>query len=356
MRLLRRVVIHRPGGYDALRIEHAPLRTPRAGEVRLAVHACGVNYADCVVRMGLYAPAKKYVGWPITPGFEVAGVVDAVGPGVDLEIGERVLAVTRFGGYATSLVVRQSQVFRLPEGWSFAQGATMPTVFLTAWYGLHRVARAESGERILVHSAAGGVGTALVQLAHRAGLEVVGVVGAAHKREHVLRLGASVIDKSAEDLWRRAEELAPGGFDAIFDANGVSTLRGSYAHLAPGGRVVVYGFHSMLPRAGARTRGLVDWPRLALAWLRTPRFDPLDLTGDNRGAHGFNLAYLFEREALLREAMGTLLDGFAAGQLEPPPVTEVSFDDVAQAQRALEGGGTIGKLALTVPSTPLRIP
>jgi len=289
---MQAIVIDKPGGYERLVLRSLPSPPLPPGHVRVAVEACGVNYADCIVRMGLYSSAKAYVGWPITPGFEVAGTVAELGDGVDdLALGQPVLAVSRFGGYASELVVPRHQVFRRPRGWSADEAAALPAVGLTAWYALFQLCTLERGAKILVHSAAGGVGSVLVQLGRHVGCEVVGVVGSPHKVEPARALGAHlVIDRSSEDLWARARAFAPAGYQAIFDANGVATLRQSWRHIAPTGRLVVYGFASMLPRAGQR-RSLV---RLAWHWLRTPRFDPFEMTTKNRSAMGFNLSYLFD--------------------------------------------------------------
>jgi synaptic vesicle membrane protein VAT-1 len=341
---MRKVVIHRPGGYERLRLETHPEPAPGPGEVRIAVKHIGVNYADCVVRMGLYASAKQLVGWPITPGFEVAGVVDAVGEGVDdPRPGDRVLGLTLFNGYASSVVVPRAQVFRIPSGLDSAQAAAIPTVFLTAWFALHELAHLRPGERVLVHSAAGGVGGAAVQLARLAGGHVTAVVGAPHKVALPGVLGAQrVIDKSAQDLWSEAERIAPGGFDVILDANGVSTLAASYAHLAPLGRLVVYGFHGMLPRKGGRP----NWAKLAWDYLRTPRFNLLQLTTDNRSVLAFNLSFVSQRTDLLVPAMTRILEAFGAGRLAPPPVARYPLAEVARAHADLESGQTVGKLVL----------
>ena len=126
---MKKVLIDRAGGYDRLRIVEGPALVPGAGEVRVDVAYAGVNYADCVVRMGLYASAKQYVGWPITPGFEVAGAVGAVGAGVDPGwLGREVFAVTRFGGYASEVVVPLAQVFARPPALSLAEAAAFPAV------------------------------------------------------------------------------------------------------------------------------------------------------------------------------------------------------------------------------------
>lgn len=341
---MRRVVIHRAGSYDRLRFEEGPGLKPGPGEVVVDVEAIGVNYADCMVRMGLYASAKEFVGWPITPGFETAGRVAAVGEGVDdLAVGDRVFALTLFNGYASQVKAGRAYVFPVPRGMSFEQAASFPSVYLTAWYALHELAHPRPGARVLIHSAAGGVGGCLVQLAKRSGCEVTGVVGASHKVDAVREHGADhVIDKSKDALWEAAERIAPSGFDVVCDANGVATLKDSYQHLAPAGKLVVYGFHTMIPRKGGRP----NWLKLARDYLRTPRFNPLDLTQDSKSVMAFNLSYLFERTDILELAMADLIQWLEAGDIKPPGVTTYPLDDVADAHRAIESGQTTGKLVL----------
>ena len=343
---VKKFVVHRPGDHDRLVLETHPDLHPARGQVCVATRAIGVNYADCIVRMGLYESAKKYVGWPITPGFELAGTVAAMGDGVtDLDVGDEVFAVTRFGAYATNVCVPRHQVFRLPSSQTPLQAAAFPVVFLTAWFALCELCKLRPGMRVLVHSAAGGVGGALVQIAKIFDCHVVGVVGGSHKVDAVRALGAdAVIDKSREPLWQRARGEAPDGYDVVLDANGVETLRKSYRHLAPTGRLVIYGFHTMLPKQGGKPNLL----RLAFDWLRTPRFDPLRLTNDNKSVLAFNLSYLFERQDLLAEGMTSLLDWLAAGKIKPLEVTEYPFERVADAQRDIESGKTVGKLVLVV--------
>ena len=160
------------------------------------------------------------------------------------------------------------------------------------------------------------------------------------------RGAAEVIDKSTADLWAEAERLSPEGYDVVLDANGVATLKQSYEHLRPTGRLVVYGFATMLRKG----RGKPNWPGLALAWLRTPRFDPLEMTNSNRSVLAFNLSYLFAEKTLLGEAMGKLLGWLEEDRIEAPPVTAYPFEEVAKAHRDIEGGATVGKLVLRVAS------
>jgi NADPH:quinone reductase-like Zn-dependent oxidoreductase len=343
---MRKVVIHSPGSYDRLLLEDHPDPAPGPGQVAIDVTAAGVNFADGIVRMGLYASAKEFVGWPITPGFEVSGKVAAVGAGVaDLAPGADVMAVTLFGGYASRIVAPRSQVFAPPRGFDLPSAAGFPAVYLTAYYALAELGRPRPGASVLIHSAAGGVGGALLQIAKIMGCRTVGVVGSSHKVEAAKKLGADVvIDKSSEDLWAAAKKAAPGGYEVVLDANGVETLAQSYAHTAPTGRLVIYGFHTMFPRGG---RGKPNWLKLAWTWLRTPRFNPLQLTNDNKSVMAFNLSYLFKRQEILSEAMHQMAAWAAEGRLTAPPVKRYPVERVADAQRDLESGATVGKLVLT---------
>jgi NADPH:quinone reductase-like Zn-dependent oxidoreductase len=345
-----RVVVHGPGGYDRLRLESGPDPRPQPGQILVATRAVGVNYADCCVRWGVYRSARERVGWPITPGFEFAGtVVESVDSASSWVAGDLVFGVTLFGGYSSHVVVPEQQLFPLPEGWSFEEAAGFPAVFLTAYHALFQNFRITSDMSMLIHSAAGGVGTALLQLAKIAGCRTVGVVGAPHKVEVARRFGADeVIDKSRNDLWREASRLAPDGYDAVLDANGPATLRESYKHLAPTGKLVVYGFHTMLPRSTEGGSGRLNPLLIARNWMRVPRFNPLKMTGDNRSVIAFNLSFLPHRGDLLVEAMGDLLTWVREGRIRPPAVTRYPLDRVADAHRDLESGGTTGKLVLTV--------
>lgn len=341
---MRKVMIHSAGSYDKLKIEEHPTPVPGPGEVLIEVRATGVNYADVLIRMGLYASAKEYVGWPITPGFEVAGVVSALGEGVDdLNVGDEVCACVLFGGYSTHVVAGRAFVFAKPEGLSFEQTAALPAVFMTAWFALCELAHPRQGYKMLVHSAAGGVGGMLVQLGKILGCEVIGVVGSSHKVESCKAQGADhVIDKSTQDLWREAERQAPKGYDLILDANGVATLGESYKHLGSPGKLVVYGFHTMMPKTGGRP----NWLKLAKDYVLTPRFNPLTLTNESKSILAFNLSYLFDRTDLLAMAFDDLNAWLSQGKLSPPPVTTYPLEDVGRAHGDIESGKTVGKLVL----------
>lgn len=341
------IEITRPGGYDALTLKQGPIPTPGPQEVVIEVKACGINYADGIIRMGLYASAKKLHGYPITPGFEVAGRIHAVGSDLQdqWQVGDEVIGLTLFNGYTSHLCLPADGVFKKPANLSFEQAASLPTVFLTAWWMVHRQVHPMPDERWLVHSAAGGVGSALLQIGRLAGVRLIGVVGSAHKSAHAKAMGADeVIVRADEDLWARAKSLSPEGYHAIFDANGVDTLAQSYEHLAPTGRVVVYGFASMLPK-----NGRLNWFKLAWDWLRTPRFSPLKMTQQNRSVLAANLSFLQSHAPSLRAGMVWLLARFESGELEPLPVEAYPLTDASIAHQRIESGQTIGKLVL-IPS------
>lgn len=342
---MKKVVVANPGGYDRLKIQEFEEPEPKAGEVLIETKACGVNFADCCVRMGVYSSANEFVGWPITPGFEVSGIIKEVGKGVSsFSKGQRVIGITFFNGYTTHLTLPENQVFHLPETLTFEQGASISVVFLTAYYALFVLAHPRPLETMLVHSAAGGVGSSLVQLGQLADCQVIGVVGSSHKVAWVKELGASqVIDKSCENLWQKVEQMASLGIEMIFDANGVETLKQSYKHTKPGGRLVIYGFHTMFSKG----RGKPNWLKMAWDYLRTPRFNPLQMTNDNRSVLAFNLSYLFNKNQELYQAILKILNWFQEGKLKVPICKSYPLEEVKEAHRELESGQTIGKLVLT---------
>jgi len=341
--MLKKIQIVKPGSYDVLQLIEHNIPQSEANQVLIEVKACGVNYADSIIRMGLYASAKELHGYPITPGFEIAGIITDIGSSVtEFQIGDEVVALTLFGGYCSHIALDANRVFHKPANLTFSQAATMPTVFLTAWFMVREQVMPKAGDVWLVHSAAGGVGSALCQLGLLAQCKVVGVVGSGHKCESALAMGASVvIDKSSLNLWQQAEHHSPNGYQAIFDANGVSTLKQSYAHLAPMGKLCIYGFASMLPHDGK-----LNWLKMAIDWLRTPRFNPMDMTQSNKSVMAANLSFLSEHAGLLRTGMLELLELFANGELAPPAITEFPLADAAKAQALIESGKTVGKLVL----------
>jgi len=339
----KRIIVQKPGGYGVFRIDDTPIEDPQSGEVQVDVKTCGINFADVAVRLGLYQAAKG--AYPLCPGLELAGVVKNVSKDITVfEPGDRVFGATRFGAYSTRINCPAEHLWSLPATWDFIKGASFPVVYLTASYALHEVGHLKESDRVLVHSAAGGVGTALLHLLNINGNMCVGIVGRSEKSVSAKEAGATfIIDKSTQDLWKKAEEISPGGYDLILDANGASTLRRSYQHLRPGGRMLIYGFTSMFSHSGRK-----NLPKLIWDYLRTPRFNPFDLTGSNKTISGFNLIYLFEKIELFHQIMAHLLKWDSEGLIPSMPVTTFPFENVVSAHRAIESGKSVGKLVLVI--------
>jgi NADPH:quinone reductase-like Zn-dependent oxidoreductase len=341
---MRKVVIHKAGGYERLNLETHPV--PKLGDrqVLIRTDAVGVNYADVCVRWGVYESARRFVGWPITPGFECSGWVEEVGREVKhVKPGDPAFGVTLFDGYSTHVCAPADLVWPKPQALDFEAAAGFLAVHLTAYHGLLQNVVIRPGMRVPVHSAGGGVGSALIQLCKLHNLHVTGVVGRSHKVEYVRQLSAdAMIDKSSQPLWDEAKRLCPDGYDLIFDANGPETLAQSYAYLKPTGKLLVYGFHSLLPKQGGR----INYLKAAFGLLRTPRFNPLSMISENKGVVAFNLSFLFARTDLLQAAVKDLTTWVEAGDIRVPKVRSFALEDVAQAHRALESGETTGKLVL----------
>lgn len=343
---MKKIVIHKPGNYEQLKIEEFPTPEVRDNEVLIKVAFIGINYADVLIRWGVYSSAKEYVGWPITPGFELSGIVEKVGAKVTShKVGDKVFAVTRFGGYTTHIAIDSELVFALPKNLTLEQAAGFPAVYLTAYHALVQNVVIRKGARVLIHSAAGGVGSALLQLCRYLGYESIAIVGSAHKVDYAKNLGANhVIDKSTQDLWSEVERISPQGYDIILDANGASTLKDSYEHLAPSGKLLCYGFHSMFQKTG----GKLNYLKLIQTYLKTPSFNPLDMTAKNKSLITFNLSYLFDKREMFLEAIDHMVKLIEEGSLQGPSTTVYEFENVAEAHKALESGQTTGKILLKV--------
>jgi NADPH:quinone reductase-like Zn-dependent oxidoreductase len=338
----RAVLIERHGAPEVLVEREVPLRELGATDVRLRVKAAGVNFADLFMRAGLYdtVPPRPY-----SPGFEVAGEVIEVGPQVDgWRVGDRAVALLRYGGYARDLVVPAAQIFRYPPSLTAVQAAAIPVVFLTAWVCLFEVGNARAGETGLVLGAGGGVGTAAVQLAVRRGLRVIGTAGDQRKRKFVTEeLGAEACFDSRSE-WEDGvrEFVGYRGIDLALDPVGGRATLACRRLLAPLGRLVFYGLSDAMPK---RKR---DWIQAARAWLRTPRFHPLSLIEPNIGVFGVHLLHLGSKEAILRPALEEIFRGVANGELRPIVDRVFSFDRAGAvgAHAYLHARGNLGKVVL----------
>ena len=341
---MKKIVIKKYGGYNQLQYLDVSVPKPPPGHILVRTKSIGVNYADVCVRWGIYESAKKLKGLPITPGFEFSGKIEELGEGVkNFQVDDRVFGLTFFEAYSEFVIVPTHQLFKIPQNLTYDEASAFPVTFITAYHALFQNIILRKNMKILIHSAAGGVGSSLVQLAKTKGCHVTGVVGKTHKVPLVEKLGADkVIDKSKEQLWTKAESISPEGFDIILDANGYSTLKDSYGHLKPTGKLISYGFHSMLPKKG----GKINYISLALNYLKSPWFNPVHMSNLNKSLITFNLSFLFSRKDLLEEAIFDLLSILKEEKIKLPPITTFPLKEVAKAHQAIESGETIGKIVL----------
>ena len=290
------MVVRRYGPPEVLESQQLSDPQPKVGEVLIRVKAIGVNFADILQRMGLYPGAPKP---PFIPGLEIAGVVEKTAEGgkpaegQPLRPGDAVVACTRFNAYAEWIAIPAQHAYRLPPGMSFDDAAAIPVNYLTAYHSLFTMGHLGPGDRILIHGAAGGTGTAAVQLARAAGLVIFGTAGPG-KQEYLRKIGVDhPIDYEKTDFVETVRKFAPDGIEMVMDPIGGKSFARSYECLGPMGRLVVYGFS-----AAAGTNGKRNWFRGLSALLQTPRFHPLKLMSRNISVIGVNLSQLQARPAL----------------------------------------------------------
>jgi len=337
---VRQVVIVRHGAPEVLQSREAADPVPAAGEIRIAVRAAGVNFADVLARLGLYPDAPKP---PVVVGYEVSGVVDAIGPGVATHrAGDRVVALTRFGGYADRAIVPADLAFAIPGQLDHASAAAIPVNYLTAHIALRRMANLAAGETVLVHGAGGGVGIAATQIAKLRGATVLGTASAS-KHEAIRAIGVDhAIDYRRGDVVGDVRRLTNGrGVDVVLDPIGGRSFADSYRLLAPLGRLIVYGVSSM---AGGERRSLL---RALTVLVQMPRFKPLSLMNRNRGVFGLNVGHLWDERARLADAMRQVLDDVAAARLRPIVARTFPLERADDAHRFLQTRSNIGKVVLT---------
>ena len=337
---MRQVVIPRHGAPDVFDVRDGPDPVPRDGEVRIRVRAAGINFADVLARLGLYPDAPKP---PCVVGYEVAGRIDGVGPSVTgFKDGDRVMALTRFGGYADVVTVPIAQVFRFPDTLSDAEAAAVPVNYLTAALALYRMAALAPGETVLIHNAGGGVGIAATQLAR---LRRATVIGTASSSKHAALRSFGVehaIDYRNADVASAVKEITKGrGADVILDPIGGSSFLTSYRMLAPLGRLILFGLSAAAP---GEQRSIL---RAFRAWLATPRFDPLSLINRNRGVFGLHVGHLWDERKRLAPLMDMLMNELRAGRIAPVVARTFPLERAADAHRFIQSRQNIGKVVLT---------
>lgn len=331
---MRAVVITKHGGPGVLQVQEPPDPNLGPGEVRIDVAAAGINFADVMARLGLYADAPKT---PCVVGYEVAGTILELGEGVEgLSHGQRVLAGTQFGGYASQVVVPAGDVVPLPERLTFEQGAAIPVNYATAWAGLIGYGSLQPGERVLIHSAGGGVGIAATQIAKRAGAEVYGTASPG-KHTRIKELGVD----HALDYTSAGWEQGLPRFDVIMDAVGGKSFRRDFEMLRAGGRLVAFGASAVV--SGER-RNLLTALRTV---VRMPRFNMIKQMSQSKAVIGLNMLTLWKDRGTLAPWIDPLQEMLDDGAIEPVIAGSFSFEEAGAAQNMITERRNVGKVVLT---------
>ena len=326
----RAVMLTRKGGPEVLQVVELPIQPPAKGQLRVRVRAAGVGSTDLVMLSGGYIYAPKI---PFVPGYEVAGKVDAIGPGVTgFEVGQRVAALTVHGGFQELLVREAEHFLPIPDGVSEQDAAAVILNYGTAWQMIHRVAKVRSGQTALVTGAAGGVGTAALQLLRLAGVKTYGAASAS-KHDALRSLGAIPVDYRTQpiDLFIRDHE--PAGVDYAFDAIGGATIGRCIRELRPGGTVIGFGFMGATGKLS-----------------QLSMFANIFLGARLRGRVGkfYGITMLYRKDPKpLREDLGEIFRLLAEKKIDPMISNTFALLDARKAIELLASGSVVGKIVLT---------
>ena len=336
---MRAIITTRNGDVDVLKVETRPNPLPAKGEVVIRVQAAGLNFADILARQGLYpdGPPK-----PCVMGYEVSGIVEAVGAEVPPAlIGKPVVALTRFGGQAELVAVPVGQVFEKPGQLSFEQCAAVPVNYLTAWALLVTMGGLKKDEAVLIHNAGGGVGLAALDIAKHIGAMTYGTASVS-KHEFLKARGLDhAIDYRGQDWLPVLMELTGNrGVELVIDPLGGSSWKKSYRALRTTGRMGVFGMST------ASASGIRGKLRALKALAQTPRFHPLALMNRNRGVFGLNLGHMWDEGEKVASWTQEIVRGIHEGWIKPHVDRAFPFDQVAEAHRYIEARKNIGKVVL----------
>jgi NADPH2:quinone reductase len=338
---MKRVVVNRYGGPEVVGIVEDEVPAPGPGQVRVKVLAAGVSFTDTQLRAGTYLGGPKP---PFTPGYELVGVVEALGPGCQrLRAGDRVGALTVWGADAERVCVPEVYAVEVPEDLDPAEVVSLVFPYMTAYQLLHRAAKAKRGESVLVHGAAGRVGTALLELGALAGLRIYGTASA-RDRAAVERLGAVAIDYKTEDFLARVRALTGDGVDIVLDPIGGAVSLRSFRALRPGGRLVLYGRHTTIANGHKNWPAVFEWYAgiaAVAAWSLLPPW---------RRVLPYRIQQLRVRhQDWFREDFLALLELLRQSKIHPVVAERLPFTEARHAHEILERTAATGKLVLVPP-------
>lgn len=334
----RRIVVPRFGGPDLMKVVEEEIPEPGPGEVRVRIVVAGIGFPDVVIREGTYPGGPKP---PFTPGYDFIGTVDKLGAGVTgVDLGQTVGAITVYGSYADYLCVPAGWLVPVPAGLDPAEAVSLVFNYVTAYQMLHRAARVKKGDRLLVHGAAGGVGTAVLQLGQLAGLELFGTASGTQTGV-VSALGATPIDYTEGSFLTRIRELTDDGVDVVLDGIGGRVALRSYRALRRGGRLVMFGHYSTLVGGRKSVR------RMAVFYLSAAMVFAANLVPDGKRVLPFQVAKLRDRHPeWFREDATTLFDLLSEGKLKPIVSERIPLVEARRAHENLGRGGVTGKQVL----------
>jgi NADPH:quinone reductase-like Zn-dependent oxidoreductase len=350
---MKRVVVDHYGGPEVLKVVEDDVPRPGPGEVRVRVLAAGVSFTDSQLRAGTYIPGGPKP--PFTPGYELVGVVEELGPGCSrLRVGDRIGALTVWGADAERVCVPEAGAVEVPEDLDPAEVLSLVFTYMTAYQVLHRTAKVKSGETVLVHGAAGRVGTAVLELGAQAGFRLYGTCSG-RDRASVERLGAVAIDYRSEDFLARVRELTGGkGVDVVLDSLGGPLSLRSYRALRPGGRLVVFGRYATLAHGRKNWPAVIKWYASIAALLVWDKLSPRrralpyqvqkfrDPAQQRPGAAGGE-----PRDPdWFREDFAALLELLREGKIHPVVAERLPLSEARRAHELLESSAATGKLVL----------
>ena len=349
---MKRVVVERFGGPEVLQVIDEDAPRPGPGEARVRVLAAGVSFTDSQLRAGTYLPGAPKP--PFTPGYELVGVVEELGPGCSrLRIGDRIGALTVWGADAERVCVPEAGAVEVPEDLDPAEVLCLVFTYMTAYQVLHRTAKVQSGETVLVHGAAGRVGTAVLELAPLAAVTVYGTASA-RDRAAVERLGAVAIDYQNEDFLKQMRELPGKGVDVVLDSLGGPISLRSFRALRPGGRLVVFGRYDTLKGGHKDWSAVIKWyAAIATVWLWS-KLSP------RRHVYAYHVQKYRDKATRrdgavggepmdaqwFREDFATLLELLGADKIHPVVAERLPLDEARRAHELLESSAAKGKLVL----------
>lgn len=323
------------GNINNLKLITENLSEPGPGEVSVEVKAIGLNFADVSVILGLYSATPK---GEFTPGLEFSGVVLKCSSEVNnVKPGDRVMGVTRFGGYVTHLNIGAPYAIPLPEDWTFEEGAAYLVQVLTAYYALRPLGNLQQGDTVLIHSAAGGTGILANRLAKKMGATTIGTIGSPGKLDLLKKEGVDFpLVRDGHFFHNLDKILKDRPLNLVLETNGGWMLKQDFKRLAPEGRCVIYSAADFMTHGNRPNYLKILWK-----FITRPKIDPLNLTNTNRGILGFNLIYLYEKSHLMRQ----YLEEIKTFNIGKPRVGHVlNFEQLPEAVRLLQSGKTIGKV------------